>query len=105
MRTAALKQIERLYPNDAYATGMMESILIGETGKLDKVWTDDFRRTGTFHALVISGLHIIVLAGCLRLLLRLCFVRELPALVITAVVTWIYVLVAGWNPPAVRAAA
>lgn len=105
VRSAALKQIERLYPNNAYATGMMESILIGETGKLDKVWTDDFRRTGTFHALVISGLHIIVLAGCLRLLLRLCFVRELPALAITAVVTWIYVLVAGWNPPAVRAAA
>jgi len=105
LRTAALKQIESLYRNNAYSTGMMESILIGETAKLDKIWTDNFRRTGTFHALVISGLHIIVLAACLRLLLRLCFVRDLPALGITAVVTWIYVLVAGWNPPAVRAAA
>ena len=104
LRTAALKQIESLYRNNAYATGMMESILIGETTKLDKIWTDHFRRTGTFHALVISGLHIIVLASSLRLLLRLCFVRDLPALGITAVTTWIYVLVAGWNPPAVRAA-
>ena len=105
LRTAALKQIESLYRNDAYSTGMMESILIGDSTKLDKVWTDHFRRTGTFHALVISGLHIVVLAWCLRLLLRLCFVRDLTALGITAVITWIYVLIAGWNPPAVRAAA
>src|SRR5437870_2498570 len=45
------------------------------------------------------------ISSCLRLLLRLCFVRDLPALGITALATWIYVLVAGWNPPAVRAAA
>ena len=104
LRTAALKKIEAFYPRNAYATGMMESILIGESGKLEKSWTDDFRRTGTFHALVISGLHITVLAASLLLLLRLCFLREFPALGVTVAVIWIYVLVAGWNPPAVRAA-
>ena len=104
LRTAALKRIEALYQGNAYSTGMMESILIGDSTKLEKVWTQDFRRTGTFHALVISGLHITVLAGSLLLLLRLCFVRELPALAITAAVTWVYVMVAGWNPPAMRAA-
>ncbi len=104
LRTAVLKRIDSLYRGSAYSTGMMESILIGESTKLEKVWTQDFRRTGTFHALVISGLHITVLAGTLLLLLRACFVRELPALAITAVVTWIYVMIAGWNPPAMRAA-
>ena len=104
LRTAALRRVESLYPDNPYATGMMESILIGDTTKMEKLWTENFRRTGTFHALVISGLHITVLAASLLFVLRLCFVRQLPALAITAVVTWIYVLVAGWNPPAVRAA-
>ena len=104
VRTAALKKIEAFYPRNDYSTGMMESILIGESGKLEKSWTDDFRRTGTFHALVISGLHITVLAATLLFVLRLCFLREFPALTITVAVIWIYVLIAGWNPPAVRAA-
>lgn len=104
MRTAALKRIEALYPNNAYSIGMMESILIGDSTKLEKTWTEDFRRTGTFHALVISGLHIAVLAGSVMLLLRLCFVGELPALAIAAAVTWIYVLVSGSSAPAIRAA-
>ena len=51
---------------------MMEAILIGETSKLEKIWTENFRRTGTFHALVISGVHVTVLAGVLLFLLRLC---------------------------------
>ncbi len=104
LRTAALRRIESLYAGNAYATGMMESILIGDSTKLDKMWTSDFRRTGTFHALVISGLHITVLAATLLFALRLCFIREMPRLVIAAALIWIYVLVAGWNPPAVRAA-
>jgi len=104
LRTAALRRIEAMYAHDPYATGMMESILIGDTTKIEKIWTENFRRTGTFHALVISGLHIMVLATALLFLLRILFVGELPALAITTAITWIYVLIAGWNPPAVRAA-
>src|SRR5258708_9368261 len=104
LRTAALNRIEQLYQNDAYATGMMEATLIGETRKLEKIWTDHFRRTGTFHMLVIDGLHIMVLAAFFLFLLRLCFVPELPALACTAAGAWLYVLVSGGNAPAVRAA-
>lgn len=104
LRTAALQRIEELYQNNAYATGMMEATLIGETSKLEKIWTDHFRRTGTFHMLVIDGLHIMVLAACLLFLLRLCFIPELPALACTAAGAWLYVLVSGGNAPAVRAA-
>ncbi len=104
LRTAALERIEDLYRTDAYATGMMEAILIGESTKLEKIWTGDFRRTGTFHALVISGLHVTVLAGTLLFLLRICFVPELTALAVTAVAAWVYALVSGWSAPVVRAA-
>ena len=104
LRTAALNRIEHLYAGDAYATGMMEATLIGETKKLDALWTDHFRRTGTYHMLVIDGLHITVLAAFLLFLLRLCFLPELAALALTASGAWLYALVSGFNAPAVRAA-
>lgn len=104
IRTAALRRIEALYPNNPYATGMMEATLIGETGKLDKLWTENFRRTGTFHALVIAGMHVSVLAGLLLFFMRICFVPDLPALAITACLAWLYALVSGGSPPVVRAA-
>ncbi len=105
LRTAALQRIDRLYAGDSYSTGMMEGILIGETSGLERVWTEDFRRTGTFHALVISGVHVTVLAGVLLFLLRLCGVPELGALAVTAAAAWLYALVSGFSAPVVRAAA
>ncbi len=104
LRTAALRRIERLYAGNAYATGMMEATLIGESSRMERVWTDRFRRTGTYHMLVIDGLHITILAAFLLFLLRLCFLPEIGALAITASAAWIYALVSGWNAPAIRAA-
>ena len=59
-------------------------MLIGESSQLQKIWTENFRRTGTFHALVISGAHVAVLAGVLLFLLRICSLGEIPALALTA---------------------
>jgi competence protein ComEC len=105
LRTAALTRIEKLYPGDSYNSSMMQAILIGESSKVQRVWTDYFRRTGTYHTIVISGLHVTVLAGFFLLLLRLCLVPEPIALTATMLAAWLYALVAGWQAPAVRAAA
>ena len=105
LRTSAIDRIEKLYPGDAYATGMMEAVLIGEKSKLEKVWTDNFRRTGTYHTLVIAGFHVTILAACLLFLLRICMLDEIPALFLTSGGAWLYALVSGANAPAVRAAA
>jgi len=104
LRSAALRRIESLYSGNAYATGMMEATLIGESSRMERIWTDRFRRTGTYHLLVIDGLHIAVLAAFLLFLLRLCFLPEITALAITASGAWMYALVSGWNAPAIRAA-
>lgn len=103
LRTAALDRIDRLYP-DHYNSGMMDAILIGETAHLDRIWTDDFRRTGTFHALVISGVHVTVLAAVLLFILRWLPLSELSALAMTAASAWLYALVSGFSAPVVRAA-
>jgi len=105
IRTAAVDRIEKLYPNDPYATGMMEAILIGEKSKLEKVWTENFRRTGTYHTLIIAGFHVTILAACLLFLLRICNLNPTHALAITCLAAWLYALVSGANAPAVRAAA
>ena len=104
LRTAVLDRIDRLYSGNNYSSGMMQAVLIGETVRLERVWTDDFRRTGTFHALVISGIHVTVLAAVLLFLLRLVPISELSALVITAAAAWLYALVSGFSAPVVRAA-
>jgi competence protein ComEC len=104
LRTGALRRIERLYASNPYATGMMEATLIGESSRMERLWTEHFRRTGTYHMLVIDGLHITILAAFLLFLLRLCFLPEITALIVTASSAWIYALVSGWNAPAIRAA-
>ena len=105
LRTAALTSLERLYRGQPYETGMTEALLIGETSKLEKVWTENFRSTGTFHALVISGTHVAVLAAFLLLVLRLCFVPRGAALFLTMLAAWLYAVVTGWQAPCVRSAA
>ncbi len=105
LRQAALSRIERLYPGDSYQSGMMQAILIGQSFQLQKVWTEDYRSTGTFHALVISGTHVAVLAAFFLFLLRLCFVPESIALLLTVAASWLYALVTGWQAPCTRSAA
>jgi competence protein ComEC len=104
LRTRALRKLEEMYGADTYSSAMMKAILIGDSSALEKVWTEDFRRTGTFHALVISGVHVTVLAGVLLFLLRLAAMPQIPALAFTAAAAWLYALVSGMSAPVVRAA-
>ena len=105
LRSAALHRLDKLYPGDTYASAMTQAVLIGESSNLEKVWTEHFRRTGTYHTIVISGLHVTVLAGFLLFLLRVCFVPEPIALSATMLAAWLYALVAGFQAPAVRSSA
>jgi len=105
LRAAALDRIEKLYHGDAYQTGFLQAILIGQNFQLQRIWTQDYRSTGTFHALVISGTHVAILAAFFLFLLRICFVPESLALALTSIAAWLYALVAGWQAPCVRSAA
>ncbi len=104
MRQRALARIDQLYAGNEYSTGLMEAVLLGETSKLERIWTENFRRTGTFHALVISGAHVAVLVGVLLFFLRLCAMPEIPALLAACAMAWLYALMTGFSPPVGRAA-
>ena len=42
LREMALDRIEALYPGDTYASAMMQAILLGETSKVQQVWTGNY---------------------------------------------------------------
>ena len=105
LRQAALTRIAGLYPGDTYQSGMMQALLIGQSFQLQRVWTEAYRSTGTFHALVISGTHVAILAAFFLFLLRLCLVPESIALLVTVMAAWLYAMVTGWQAPCTRSAA
>ena len=105
LRAATLARIERIFHASEYQSGMMQALLIGQNYQLQRVWTEDYRSTGTFHALVISGTHVAILAAFFLFLLRLCFIPESLALTITVAAAWLYAVVTGWQAPCTRSAA
>jgi competence protein ComEC len=105
LRQTALDRLARLYQGNDYNTAMMQAILIGQSFQLQRVWTEQYRSTGTFHAIVISGTHVAVIAAFFLFLLRICFIPEGAALLVTVMITWLYALVTGWQAPCVRSAA
>jgi competence protein ComEC len=105
LRAAILRRTERLYHGNDYQTGMMQALLIGQNFQLQKVWTEQYRNTGTFHVLVISGTHVAILAAFFLFFLRVCCVSENFAMLLTVMAAWLYALVTGWGAPCVRSAA
>lgn len=104
IRTWALERIRKSYPDDPHTAALLEATLLGETSGVEKQWTSAFRITGTYHALVISGQHVSVLALSLLFILRLLRVRRVPALCAATAASWLYALVSGFTSPVVRAA-
>jgi competence protein ComEC len=105
IRGAALDRLDGLYRDDIWTDGMMQAVLIGVTARLDRLWTEDYRRTGTYHALVISGSHIAVIASVLLFFLRILGTPRGIALAAGIAVAWIYAGIAGFDPPVLRSAA
>lgn len=105
LRSAVLNRLEKLYAGRPYETGIMQALLIGEQSKVEDSWTDQYRVTGTYHALVISGMHLVVLSAVIVFLLRLCLLGEVIPFIAAASFGWLYAAVTGWQTPVVRAAA
>ncbi|MCS7316602.1 MAG: ComEC/Rec2 family competence protein, partial [Bryobacterales bacterium] len=105
IRTEASRRIRHLFADHGQAAALLEAMLIGSEGALERAWVESWRRTGTYHALVVSGVQITVLALVFLFLLRLCLVPESAALALTTATAWAYALVTGGDAPVVRAAA
>lgn len=58
--TARLEALSRAEPS---VGAVLQALLLGEGGALEAEWWDGFRRLGIVHLLVVSGLHVSVVAG------------------------------------------
>jgi competence protein ComEC len=104
IRTWALDRLTSLYPDDRHTAALLQATLLGETSGVERRWTSDFRITGTYHALVISGQHVSVLAVTILLILRLLQFRRFPAMGVATLACWLYAFISGFSSPVVRAA-
>ena len=105
VRASALKKIDAMYAADDYRKAMMKGLLLGESSEIRRAWVEGFRRTGTYHALVISGSHVAFVAGIFLLYLRRFRYGETTMLLLSCLTAWSYALIAGGDPPVTRTAA
>jgi competence protein ComEC len=77
--------------------------LLGNKYFLDKDTADVFREGGTFHVLVISGLHITFIGGLLLLIIRIFTKNRIIQFVFACVVLWAYAIAVGAEVPVSRA--
>ncbi|QYO66612.1 ComEC/Rec2 family competence protein [Leptolyngbya sp. 7M] len=84
-------------------TGVLIAVMLGDKYFLDRDTSEAFRRGGTFHILVISGLHITFIAGIVLLIVTRFTSSRWLQFILATVIIWSYTLAVGAEPPAVRA--
>ncbi|HYG08411.1 MAG TPA: ComEC/Rec2 family competence protein, partial [Pyrinomonadaceae bacterium] len=88
----------------AETAGVLQAALLGNRHGLSRESAERFRVGGTFHVLVISGLHISFIGGLVLLLMRRLTGRRALQFVVPCVVLWLYALAVGAESSVVRAA-
>jgi competence protein ComEC len=84
--------------------GVLDAALLGNRYTLSPSASERFREGGTFHVLVISGLHISFIGGLVFLVISRLTKRRLVQFALPAVVVWSYSIAVGAESSVVRAA-
>ena len=84
--------------------GVLDAALLGNRYNVSHASADRFRAGGTFHVLVIAGLHISFVAGVVFLLVRWMTKRRFLQFICAVTFVWAYVIAVGAHEPVVRAA-
>jgi competence protein ComEC len=89
-----------LRPQEA---AVVRGMVLGDRSLIPEDLEVDFRRSGITHILAISGQHVAVLAAVIYFVLRTLTVPAATRALTTLALTWVYILVAGAPPSAIRA--
>ena len=89
-----------LHPREA---AVARGMVLGDRSLIPEELEEDFRRSGITHVLAISGQHVAVLAAVIYFALRALAVPGAPRTITTLALIWLYILVAGAPPSAIRA--
>ena len=89
----------RLSQDDAV---MLAAMVTGDRTYLTHSLRAGFERTGSFHMLVVSGLHLGIVAGCVFWIARRLRIPQIPATLITIGASFSYALFTGFAAPVQR---
>ena len=89
-----------LRPKEA---AVVRGMVLGDRSLIPRDLEEDFQRSGITHVLAISGQHVVVLAAVIYFALRALALPATPRICTTLGLIWLYILVAGAPPSAIRA--
>jgi competence protein ComEC len=89
-----------LHPQEA---AVVRGMVLGDRSLIPEELEEAFQRSGITHVLAISGQHVAVLAAVIYFCLRTFAVPAAPRILTTLALMWLYILVAGAPPSAIRA--
>ena len=92
---------QRFSPETA---GVLDAVLLGNRYKISRSVADRFRAGGTFHVLVIAGLHISFIAGLVFLLMRRITRNRIVQFICAVTFLFAYSIMVGAQEPVLRAA-
>ena len=95
-----LPQSMRLTSQDS---SVLSAMLFGDRTRLQHSMRSAFERTGSFHLLVVSGLHITIVIGLIFWLARKLRLGQVPATLAAILLALPYAFLTGFAPPVQRA--
>ena len=101
-RETLQREIDRRFAPET--AGVLDAALLGNRYNLSQSASERFREGGTFHVLVISGLHISFIGGLVFLIVRRFTKRRLLQFALPATIVWSYSIAVGAEASVVRAA-
>jgi len=96
------KEIDSRFSKET--AGVLDAALLGNRYNLSRPTSERFREGGTFHVLVISGLHITFLGGLVFLVARRLTKNDVARFSLSTGVVWGYSLAVGAESSVARAA-
>ena len=84
-------------------SAVVRGMVLGDRSLMPEDLEEDFQRSGITHVLAISGQHVAILAAVIYFAFRLFAVPVGIRAGVTMVLIWLYILVAGAPPSAIRA--
>src|ERR1700678_326563 len=82
--------------------GMLSAMILGDRTYLDHQARVGFERTGSFHLLVVSGMHLAIFAACIFGLAALLRLPRIWSTIVTIACSFCYALLAGFGEPVQR---
>lgn len=103
IRDRLLRQIDALFPTETATRCTLRALLIGEKNGLPPTIEHDFQETGTYHILVVSGQHVVILTLFLAILLKFLRMPPLIQFLLVGMLLVLYCEIAERQPSIVRA--